>query len=59
VDRLERPQLWLDNGVPAVLFCAVKDGDRTFNVHIPLMKNAVKQQPNPLIQATPDGAPDG
>jgi hypothetical protein len=38
VDRLERPQLWLDNGVPSILFCAVKDGDRTYNVHIPLRK---------------------
>lgn len=36
IERLERPQLWLENGVPRVLFCAAKDGDRTFNVHIPL-----------------------
>jgi len=38
VDNLERPQLWLDDGKPAVLFCACRpqrDGD-TFNVHIPL-----------------------
>jgi hypothetical protein len=38
VTRLERPQLWLDNGVPAVLFCAAMDGDRTYNVHIPLTR---------------------
>lgn len=37
IERLERPQLWLKNGVPAVLFCAAKDGNLTFNVHIPLM----------------------
>lgn len=35
--RLERPQLWLNDGIPAVLFCAAKDGERTFNVHIPLV----------------------
>ena len=34
--RLERPQLWIENGIPAVLFCAAKKGDETFNVHIPL-----------------------
>jgi hypothetical protein len=35
--HLERPQLWLENGVPKVLFAAA-DEDRThsFNVHIPL-----------------------
>ncbi len=36
IERLERPQLWLKDGIPAILFCAAKDGDRTFNVHIPL-----------------------
>jgi len=36
VDRLERPQLWLEQGVPAVLFAAVKDGEATYNIHIPL-----------------------
>lgn len=38
VYRLERPQLWFDNGRPAVLFAAVMDleGD-TFNVHMPLL----------------------
>ena len=36
---LERPQLWLDDGVPAVLFCAADcspDRPHSFNVHIPL-----------------------
>jgi hypothetical protein len=34
---LERPQLWLDNGVPAILFCAARTNEDTaFNVHIPL-----------------------
>jgi hypothetical protein len=36
LEYLERPQLWLKDGVPAVLFCAAKKGNRTFNVHIPL-----------------------
>lgn len=40
VKRLERPQLWLDQGVPAVLFCAVKDGGATYNIHIPLARAA-------------------
>ncbi|TWT80779.1 Glycosyl hydrolases family 43 [Planctomycetes bacterium CA13] len=37
--RLERPQLWFDHGVPAVLFCAAEETDaktHSFNVHIPL-----------------------
>lgn len=38
VERLERPQLLLKDGVPAILFCAVKKGNDTFNVHIPLAK---------------------
>jgi len=36
---LERPQLWLENGEPKVLFCAADiDSERhhSFNVHIPL-----------------------
>ena len=39
VHRLERPQLYLENGVPSVLFCAVRAGTDdalTYNVHIPL-----------------------
>ncbi len=38
-DRLERPQLYLENGRPAVLFCAVKprrDADDSYNIHLPL-----------------------
>ncbi len=43
VEALERPQLWLDNGVPAVLFCAVAadaERDCSFNVHIPLLRES-------------------
>ena len=38
LSNLERPQLWLDNGRPAVLFCAARSPrvPRSFNVHIPL-----------------------
>ncbi|MFI4911123.1 MAG: glycoside hydrolase family protein [Sedimentisphaeraceae bacterium JB056] len=40
VARLERPQLWLEEGRPSVLFAAVMDLDgNTFNVHIPLCTN--------------------
>ena len=37
--RLERPQLWFENGVPTVLFCAAeptREKLHSFNVHIPL-----------------------
>ncbi len=35
--RLERPQLWFENGKPRVLFCAANvDQNDSFNVHIPL-----------------------
>jgi hypothetical protein len=37
--RLERPQLWLEEGVPKVLFCAAEETrkkEHSFNVHIPL-----------------------
>ena len=35
--RLERPQLYIEDGEPAVLFCAADQGpDHAFNVHIPL-----------------------
>jgi hypothetical protein len=40
---LERPQLWLNKGEPAVLFCAgAHDAarDRSFNVAIPLRRPA-------------------
>lgn len=39
--RLERPQLWLENGVPIVLFCAAeetKEKKHSFNVHLPLRR---------------------
>jgi len=36
--RLERPQLYLENGRPAVLFCAACESlEHSFNVHIPLV----------------------
>lgn len=39
LNRLERPQLWSENGKPAVLFCAAEETEQrvhSFNVHIPL-----------------------
>jgi hypothetical protein len=39
LEALERPQVWLENGIPAVLFCAVaeKSGrEGSFNIQIPL-----------------------
>jgi hypothetical protein len=39
VHRLERPQLYLEDGKPAVLFCAAeetKEKLHSFNVHLPL-----------------------
>lgn len=37
VHRLERPQVWLRDGQPAVLFVAAcRDESHSFNVHIPL-----------------------
>lgn len=37
VSALERPQVWLDGGRPAVLFCAARDAQgASFNVAIPL-----------------------
>lgn len=41
MEALERPQIWMKDGKPAVLFCAAAaEGDRkrdhAFNVHIPL-----------------------
>jgi hypothetical protein len=40
VQKLERPQLWFKDGQPAILFCAVYDGDDNYNVAIPLTPNA-------------------
>lgn len=34
--HLERPQVWLKKGKPAVLYAAVSDDGKFFNVHIPL-----------------------
>lgn len=39
VTKLERPQFWMDNGIPKVLFCAVYDGENNYNVAIPLKKH--------------------
>lgn len=40
VQRLERPQLYVEKGKPMVLFCAVKESDSvTYNVAIPLTLN--------------------
>ena len=36
VKKLERPQLYIENGIPKVLFCAVYDGEDNYNVAIPL-----------------------
>ena len=38
MESLERPQLWLDNGEPAILFCAAApgQGEPVFNLQIPL-----------------------
>jgi len=39
LNSLERPQVWLENGEPAVLFCAVAENEQrphSFNIHIPL-----------------------
>ncbi len=46
LNRLERPQLWTENGVPTVLFCAAEETDRqlhSFNVHIPLVRHRNKE----------------
>jgi predicted GH43/DUF377 family glycosyl hydrolase len=37
VDRLERPQLYInDEGIPEIMFLAVQEGNKTYNVHIPI-----------------------
>jgi len=46
VDALERPQLWLEESQPAVLFCACRptsEADHTVNVHIPVAKYPFKE----------------
>lgn len=42
VQKLERPQLYFENGIPAFLFCAVYDGSDNYNIAIPLKKPASK-----------------
>lgn len=39
VQRLERPQLFFENGRPSILFAAVMSGQSSFNVAIPLKSN--------------------
>jgi arylsulfatase A-like enzyme len=34
--HFERPQIWLKDGKPAMLFAAIARGDSHFNVHVPL-----------------------
>jgi hypothetical protein len=41
VDRLERPQIWLKNGKPAMLFLAVRKGGHSYNVHVPLNADGI------------------
>ncbi|MEN8128006.1 MAG: glycoside hydrolase family protein [Planctomycetota bacterium] len=36
VRNFERPQIWLKDGKPAVLFAAIRKGEDCFNLHIPL-----------------------
>jgi len=38
-DRMERPFVYQENGQPIVLSVAVKKGDESFNVFIPIIKN--------------------
>ncbi len=57
VDRLERPQIWFEKGVPKLLFLAVKQGNHAYNVHIPL-ENKIRQKntggfPAPTIWTEP------
>jgi hypothetical protein len=51
VDRLERPQIWLKDGQPAMLFLAAKKGNHSYNVHIPLSstpeEKATEQENSP------------
>jgi predicted GH43/DUF377 family glycosyl hydrolase len=42
--HLERPQIWLKDGKPAVLFAAVARDKEYFNVHIPLQSVEAEQQ---------------
>lgn len=37
--RLERPFVFVENGKPKTLSLAVKDGDNSYNVHLPIKEN--------------------
>ena len=34
--HFERPQIWLKDGTPAMLFVAIAQDDAYFNLHVPL-----------------------
>jgi predicted GH43/DUF377 family glycosyl hydrolase len=36
VDWMDRPQIWMQDGQPAILFLAIREGDHSYNVHVPL-----------------------
>lgn len=45
--RLERPQLFVVNGVPSALFCAVDETparEFSYNVHIPLRREGDQKE---------------
>ncbi|MEA3226279.1 MAG: glycoside hydrolase family protein, partial [Planctomycetota bacterium] len=44
VDHLERPQIWMKDGQPAILFLAAKKGDHSYNVHMPLAPSAKEKE---------------
>jgi predicted GH43/DUF377 family glycosyl hydrolase len=47
LEKLERPQIYLENGEPAVLFCAAAPAgklEESFNVQIPLQLNAANER---------------
>lgn len=48
VQKLERPQLYFENGIPAILFCAVYDGPDNYNIGIPLLPAEEKPVANNL-----------
>lgn len=50
VQKLERPQLLIENGIPIVLYCAVYDGDDNYNIALPLLhpqKDPASSPPGP------------
>jgi hypothetical protein len=48
VEKLERPQLLIEDGKPTVLFCAVYDGNDNYNIAIPLEPAGVPSVSNTL-----------